>query len=220
MRFYSIVCLLWTRKTIATFGSKIACSDVTKTLIAPKFSVRYFWNFVRRWSIQFVTAIRSFRSYNSVEKVGAFNAPPPANRGLTSAFCRPEVRSIPHRLMVWACCAFDCLPAIPNMAAPGLAYRGVSLAMPSCDGVWCIMSCRWHAYLHLMLTLSPASSCESSSVTYGAQMRLFRVHDTPPCRLAPRATPTATMRTSCSRQSLDGATVATVVSHFAHRWCP
>ena len=29
-------------QTIATFGSKIACSDVTKTLIAPKFSVRYF----------------------------------------------------------------------------------------------------------------------------------------------------------------------------------
>ena len=46
-------------QTIATFGSKIACSDVTKTLIAPKFSVRYFWNFVRRWSIQFVTATRS-----------------------------------------------------------------------------------------------------------------------------------------------------------------
>ena len=46
-------------QTIATFGSKIACSDVTKTLIAPKFSVRYFWNFVRRWSIQFVTASRS-----------------------------------------------------------------------------------------------------------------------------------------------------------------
>ena len=46
-------------QTIATFGSKIACSDVTKTLIAPKYSVRYFWNFVRRWSIQFVTATRS-----------------------------------------------------------------------------------------------------------------------------------------------------------------
>ena len=29
-------------QTIATFGSEIACSDVTKTLIAPKFSVRYF----------------------------------------------------------------------------------------------------------------------------------------------------------------------------------
>ena len=29
-------------QTIATFGSKIACSDFTKTLIAPKFSVRYF----------------------------------------------------------------------------------------------------------------------------------------------------------------------------------
>ena len=29
-------------QTIATFGSKIACSDVTKTLIAPKLSVRYF----------------------------------------------------------------------------------------------------------------------------------------------------------------------------------
>ena len=29
-------------QTIATFGSEFACSDVTKTLIAPKFSVRYF----------------------------------------------------------------------------------------------------------------------------------------------------------------------------------
>ena len=46
-------------QTIASFGSEIACSDVTKTLIAPKFSVRYFWNFVRRWSIQFLTPTRS-----------------------------------------------------------------------------------------------------------------------------------------------------------------
>ena len=29
-------------QTIATFGSKIACSDVTKTLMTSKFSVRYF----------------------------------------------------------------------------------------------------------------------------------------------------------------------------------
>ena len=91
-------------QTIATFGSEIACSDVTKTLIAPKFSVRYFWNFVRRWSIQFVTAsyfwfgsdrvielvTELWQSYfwfgaaaprqtrnNSVEKVGAFNTPRP-----------------------------------------------------------------------------------------------------------------------------------------------
>ena len=28
-------------QTIATFGSEIACSDVTKTLIDPKLSVRY-----------------------------------------------------------------------------------------------------------------------------------------------------------------------------------
>ena len=46
-------------QTIVTFGSEIACSDVTKTLIAPRFSVRFFWNFVRRWSIQFLTASRS-----------------------------------------------------------------------------------------------------------------------------------------------------------------
>ena len=46
-------------QTIATFESEIACSDVTKTLIAPKFSVRYFWNFVRRWSILFLTATGS-----------------------------------------------------------------------------------------------------------------------------------------------------------------
>ena len=29
-------------QTIANFGSKIACSDVTKTSRVPKFSVRYF----------------------------------------------------------------------------------------------------------------------------------------------------------------------------------
>ena len=40
-------------QTIATFGSEIAYSAVTKALIAPKFSVRYFLNFVRRWSIKF-----------------------------------------------------------------------------------------------------------------------------------------------------------------------
>ena len=33
-------------QTIALFGSEIAFSDVTKTLIASKFSVRCFWNFV------------------------------------------------------------------------------------------------------------------------------------------------------------------------------
>ena len=65
-------------QTIATFGSEIARSDVTKTLIAPKLSVRHVWNFVRRWSIQFSTAIQSLatnRSYNWAEKAGAFNAP-------------------------------------------------------------------------------------------------------------------------------------------------
>ena len=66
-------------QTIATFGSKTACSDVTKTLIAPKFSVRYFWNFVRRWSIQFVTATRSLaRVITRRKKWGRLTPPPPS----------------------------------------------------------------------------------------------------------------------------------------------
>ena len=43
-------------QTIATFGSEIACSDVTKTYIVQKIYVRGFTNLVTRWSIQFVTA--------------------------------------------------------------------------------------------------------------------------------------------------------------------
>ena len=72
-------------QTIATFGSKIACSDVTKTIIAPKFSVWYFWNFVRRWSIQFVTAIRSLARLAGQtgvitrrKKWGRLTPPPPS----------------------------------------------------------------------------------------------------------------------------------------------
>ena len=76
-------------QTRPTFGSEIACSDVTKTLIAPTFSVRYFLNFVRRWSIQFVTAIqRTLRQTGAItrrKKCGRLTPPPPppASRGLS-----------------------------------------------------------------------------------------------------------------------------------------
>ena len=63
------------------------------------------------------------------------------------------------------------------MAAPGIAYRRSHrhavrrrCVVHYVPPVTCLPS--------LMLTLSPALSCVSSSVTYGAQMRLSRVHDT------------------------------------------
>ena len=46
-------------QTKATFGSEIACSDVTNTSTAQQYSVWCFWNTFRRWSIQFVTATQS-----------------------------------------------------------------------------------------------------------------------------------------------------------------
>ena len=71
-------------QTIATFGSEIACSDVTKTLIAPKFRFDISENLSEDGSFNLWQLLKVWRScaalnrsYNSAEKVGAFNAPPP-----------------------------------------------------------------------------------------------------------------------------------------------